>query len=72
MISKPVLLDVSPPELHHINITKTGRLVLLPTVPLYIRVRYILVHGDMVLGSSDCPYNGKVNITLTGKFQRIL
>ena len=67
-IDKPILLDESPPPLTKIYIADTGKLVVSPDDgPLLLKLRHILIHGELHIGSEDCPFTEKFKIILTGK-----
>ena len=67
-IDRPVLLDESPPQLTKIYIADTGKLVVSPDDgPLLLKLRHILIHGELHIGSEDCPFTEKFRIVLTGK-----
>ncbi|XP_067664214.1 cell surface hyaluronidase-like [Haliotis asinina] len=65
-INDAILLDESPPELHSITIETTGRLVWSPDGDYDLTTQYILIKGRFDVGSDDCKFHRKANITLTG------
>ncbi|KAK6195845.1 hypothetical protein SNE40_001189 [Patella caerulea] len=65
-ITTPVLLDESPPKLHAIIIQPGGRLIWSTEGDYTVYVDYILIHGQMDIGSEDCKYERKARIVLTG------
>ena len=67
-IDRPILLDESPPPLSKIYIAETGKLVVSPDDgPLLLKLRHILVHGELHIGSEGCLFTEKFKIVLTGK-----
>lgn len=69
-ISQPTLLDVSPPELFGITISKGGRLVWSRVGAISLRTHYLRIQGggELHIGSESCQFDGKAQITLLGKF----
>jgi hypothetical protein len=67
-VTSRILLDVSPLDLTSITIESTGRLVLSPHIDIDLRVNFILIKGDMHIGSEECPYPARAHITLLGKY----
>ncbi|XP_046367425.2 cell surface hyaluronidase-like [Haliotis rufescens] len=66
VISDHILLDESPPELHSITIESRGRLVWSPDGDYNVTTKYILIKGQMDIGSEDCKFPARAHITLTG------
>ena len=60
-------MDESQLEFYNITIQPTGSLVFDPSVPINLRVGNIFVYGSLIVGSEDCPYRGRLTITMTGK-----
>ncbi|XP_046566225.1 cell surface hyaluronidase-like, partial [Haliotis rubra] len=65
-INDAILLDESPPELHSVTIETNGRLVWSPDGDYNLTTQYILIKGRFDIGSDDCKFHRKANITLTG------
>ncbi|XP_056019715.1 cell surface hyaluronidase-like [Ostrea edulis] len=61
-----ILLDTSPPRLDSITIKSGGKLVVADGKDISLIVKYILINGEMHVGSEDCPFTGKLHITLEG------
>jgi cell migration-inducing and hyaluronan-binding protein len=61
------LLDTSPPRLGSITIQSGGKLVVADGKDISLSVKYILINGEMHVGSENCPFSGKLRITLEGK-----
>ncbi|XP_048241160.1 protein DDB_G0287365-like, partial [Haliotis rufescens] len=66
VITDAILLDESPPELSSVTIETGGRLVWSPDGDYNLTTQYILIKGRFDIGSDDCKFNRKANITLTG------
>nr|XP_034311770.1 cell migration-inducing and hyaluronan-binding protein-like [Crassostrea gigas] len=60
------LLDTSPPPLDSITIESGGKLVVADGMDIKLSVKYILIRGEMHVGSEDCKFTGKLHITLRG------
>ncbi|KAK7094558.1 cell surface hyaluronidase-like [Littorina saxatilis] len=67
VISDHVLIDEWVPPLHSITINKGASLIFSPWVDHDLRLHFIHIYGDMHIGSHDCKFPRKVNITLIGK-----
>ncbi|XP_053373997.1 cell migration-inducing and hyaluronan-binding protein-like [Mercenaria mercenaria] len=67
-IIENILMDISPPALKDIKLLNGGSLTFLPDVKLTLKAAniYISQDGTLEIGSEDCPYMGKLTITLTG------
>ncbi|ESO94034.1 hypothetical protein LOTGIDRAFT_228688 [Lottia gigantea] len=65
-IDSAILLDESPPELHHITIQPNGRLVWSQEGDFNLTLKHILVFGSMEIGSEDCTFKRKTHILLRG------
>ncbi|XP_052812651.1 cell surface hyaluronidase-like [Mya arenaria] len=61
-----VIIDSSTPDFHNVTILSTGSLTFDPEVDLKFRAANIMVDGRFEIGNDDCPYKGKLEITLTG------
>jgi hypothetical protein len=59
-------MDESPPSLYNVTINAGALLTFNPDVTIDFRAGNIFVDGTFEIGSSDCPYNGSLTITLTG------
>ncbi|XP_046576514.1 LOW QUALITY PROTEIN: cell surface hyaluronidase-like [Haliotis rubra] len=66
VITEHVLLDESPPELHSIIIESRGRLVWSPDGDYNVTTQFILIKGQMDIGSEDCKFPARAHVTLTG------
>ena len=66
-ISKPILMDESPPPLYNLTVTTRGRLVFDSRQAIHVKAANIFVHGAMLIGSEDCLHDNDLKITLTGK-----
>ncbi|HEY4211637.1 MAG TPA: G8 domain-containing protein, partial [Steroidobacteraceae bacterium] len=62
---KDVVLDVSPPALGGLSID--GKLSLADNADLELTTEWIMVHGELAIGSEAKPYTHKATITLTDK-----
>src|SRR3984957_14007166 len=58
-----VVLDVSPPELH--GITLNGKLSFADDKDLELTTEWIMVHGELEIGTEARPHTRKATITLT-------
>jgi hypothetical protein len=58
-----VVLDVSPPELH--GLTINGKLSFSDKKDLELTTEWIMVHGELEIGTEAKPYTHKATITLT-------
>ena len=59
-ISKHVLLDESPPELDHIQIEATGRLVWSPSANITLKVSYVFNKQQLVSVSNLLLVHGVI------------
>jgi cell migration-inducing and hyaluronan-binding protein len=60
---KEVILDVSPPALG--GVTINGKLRFANTADLELTTEWIMVHGELAIGTEANPYTRKATITLT-------
>ena len=60
---KDVILDVSPPALGGLSID--GKLTFADNTELELTTEWIMLHGELVIGTEAKPYMGKATITLT-------
>jgi hypothetical protein len=60
---KQVLLDVSPPALG--GLTIDGKLTFSNNADLELSTEWIMVHGELAIGSVAAPHTRKVSITFT-------
>ena len=60
---KDVILDVSPPALG--GITISGKLTFADDADLELNTEWIMVHGELQIGTEAKPYTHKATITLT-------
>ena len=60
---KSVILDVSPPALG--SITVMGKLAFSDTKDLELATEWIMVHGELEIGTEAKPFTHKATITLT-------
>src|SRR5579864_7519447 len=58
-----VVLDVSPPALH--GLTINGKLSFADDKDLELTTEWILVHGELEIGSEAAPHTRQATITLT-------
>src|SRR5262249_58208470 len=58
-----VVLDVSPPALGGLSID--GKLSFADNADLELNAEWIMVHGELAIGSEAKPYTHKATITLT-------
>ena len=64
---KQVILDVSPPALN--GITINGTLSFANTVDLELTTEWIMLHGELQIGTQAKPHTRKATITLTDKIK---
>jgi len=60
---RDVVLDVSPPALH--GLTIDGKLSFADNSDLALTTEWVLVHGELAIGTEARPYTHKATITLT-------
>ena len=60
---KEVILDVSPPALRGLSID--GKLTFSNDADLELTTEWIMLHGELAIGSEASPYTRKATITLT-------
>ena len=60
---REVILDVSPPALH--GLTINGKLTFADRSDLELATEWIMVHGELQIGTEATPYTHKATITLT-------
>src|SRR5690349_17357559 len=60
---KEVLLDVSPPALG--GVTVNGKLTFADNADLELTTEWVMVHGELQIGTEATPYTHKATITLT-------
>ena len=60
---KEVILDVSPPALG--GITISGKLTFADNADLALSTEWIMVHGELQIGTEASPFTHKATITLT-------
>src|SRR6185312_6338182 len=60
---KDVLLDVSPPSLHGLHIE--GKLSFSDKADIALTTEWIMVHGELEIGTEAKPHTHKATITLT-------
>jgi cell migration-inducing and hyaluronan-binding protein len=60
---KDVVLDVSPPTLH--GLTINGTLSFADNKDLELTTEWIMVHGELAIGTEKSPHTRKATITLT-------
>ncbi len=58
-----VVLDVTPPELH--GLTINGKLSFADNKDLELTTEWIMVHGELEIGTEARPHTRKATITLT-------
>ena len=58
-----VVLDVSPPPLH--SLTINGKLSFADNKDLELTTEWIMVHGELEIGTEAKPHTRKATITLT-------
>ena len=60
---KEVILDVSPPQLN--GLTINGKLTFADKSDLALTTEWVMVHGELAIGTEAKPYQHKATITLT-------
>jgi len=60
---KEVILDVSPPQLN--GLTINGKLTFADTSDLELTTEWVMVHGELQIGTEARPYQHRATITLT-------
>ena len=60
---KEVILDVSPPQLN--GLTINGKLTFADTADLELTTEWIMLHGELAIGTEAKPHTRKATITLT-------
>ena len=60
---KEVILDVSPPALH--GLTINGKLTFADKSDLSLTTEWVMVHGELQIGTEAKPFTHKATITLT-------
>src|SRR5689334_21125623 len=60
---KEVILDVSPPALG--GVTINGKLTFADNADLELTTEWVMVHGELAIGTEAAPYTHKATITLT-------
>ena len=60
---KEVILDVSPPPLG--GVTINGKLTFADNADLELTTEWVMVHGELAIGTEAVPYQHKATITLT-------
>ena len=60
---KNVILDVSPPALN--GLTINGKLTFADNADLELTTEWIMIHGELAIGTEARPYTRKATITLT-------
>src|SRR5512147_2115758 len=60
---KEVILDVSPPQLN--GLTINGKLTFADKSDLTLTTEWVMVHGELAIGTEAKPYTHKATITLT-------
>src|SRR5690242_4759612 len=60
---KEVILDVSPPPLG--GVTVNGKLSFADNADLELTTEWVMVHGELAIGTEAAPYTHKATITLT-------
>src|SRR5689334_14814533 len=60
---KEVILDVSPPALD--GLTINGKLTFADNADLELTTEWVMVHGELAIGTEASPYTHKATITLT-------
>ncbi len=58
-----VVLDVTPPALH--SLTINGELSFADDTDLELTTEWIMVHGELAIGTAAKPHTRKATITLT-------
>jgi cell migration-inducing and hyaluronan-binding protein len=64
---KEVVLDVSPPALD--GVTVNGKLTFADKSDLQLTTEWVMVHGELAIGTEAKPYQHKATITLTDKIK---
>src|SRR5436190_16363897 len=62
-----VVLDVTPPALH--GLTINGKLTFADNKDLELSTEWIMVHGELEIGTEAKPHTRKATITLTDNFK---
>ena len=65
---KEVILDVSPPALN--GITVMGKLTFADKSDLELTTEWIMVHGELEVGTEAKPFTHKATITLTDNVKK--
>jgi hypothetical protein len=60
---KEVVLDVSPPQLN--GLTINGKLTFADKSDLELATEWVMIHGELAIGTEAKPYTHKATITLT-------
>src|SRR6187200_3740534 len=60
---KEVILDVSPPALN--GLTINGKLTFADNADLELTTEWVMIHGELAIGTEAKPYTRKATITLT-------
>ncbi|MEO8314403.1 MAG: G8 domain-containing protein, partial [Pseudomonadota bacterium] len=60
---KEVILDVSPPALG--GVTIEGKLTFANTADLELTTEWVMLHGELAIGTEASPHTRKATITLT-------
>src|SRR5512147_2491700 len=60
---KEVILDVSPPALN--GVTINGKLTFGDNADLELTTEWVMIHGELAIGTEAKPYAHKATITLT-------
>ncbi len=60
---KEVILDVSPPALGGLSID--GKLTFADNANVELTTEWIMLHGELAIGTEARPYTGKATITFT-------
>ncbi len=60
---KDVILDVSPPQLN--GLTINGKLTFADTADLELTTEWVMIHGELAIGTEAKPHTRKATITLT-------
>src|SRR5688572_17944508 len=60
---KEVILDVSPPPLN--GVTINGKLTFADNADLELTTEWVMVHGELAIGTEANPYRHRATITLT-------
>src|SRR5690349_5858232 len=62
-VGRNVILDVSPPALN--GLTINGKLTFADTADLELTTEWIMLHGELEIGTEAKPHTRKATITLT-------